>query len=260
MRDRAIVWILSGNRVDDERRVGDGPRHYARMVDERRMPQHSGAWQDAEARLETDDSAIRGWPDDRAIRLCAERDGRKLRRDRRRRSARRSARRMRGVVRILGRPRDEERILRRDGLADDDCARGAQPVHDDSVPLRPPSSEYFCAEFGRHVRGVDDVLDSDGQAMKRPWRYASRPRLVDAFGRRKRGVRIEIGEGAQLRFKSGDAIEKRAHRLDGGEFAPTHAVDQRTRGHVQQSGHSIYALCDEATTRAGARTAAGSTQ
>ena len=50
------------------------------------------------------------------------------------------------------------------------------------------------------------------------------PRLP--FGRRKRRVRIEISEGAELRVKGCDAIEKRSHRLDCREFAPTHAVDQ----------------------------------
>ena len=146
------------------------------------------------------------------------------------------------VMWILGRPRDEERILRGDGLADDDCAGGAQSVHDDGVPLGPASSEMFSAEFGRHVARVDDVLDGDGQAMERSWRYARRSRLVDAFGRCKRGVRIEIGEGAELGVKGCDAIEKRAHRLDRGEFAATHAVDQRTCGLVRNRVVHLCAL------------------
>jgi hypothetical protein len=67
-------------------------------------------------------------------------------------------------------PWDEERILRGDGLADDDCAGGSQPAYDDGVPVRPPSSEDFGAKFGRHVGGIDDVLDRDRQAMERSWR------------------------------------------------------------------------------------------
>ena len=98
------------------------PREHARMIDERRVPQHACARQDAEARLEPDDAAIGSWPNDRAIGLRPERDGNEARRDRRRRSARRAAGRAREIVRIARGPRDEKRILRRDRLADHDRA------------------------------------------------------------------------------------------------------------------------------------------
>ena len=143
---------------------------------------------------------------------------------------------------IARRPWDEERILRRDGLADDDRAGGAQPVHDRRVPSGPASSEEFCAEFGRHVGGVDDVLDGDRQAMERSWRTACRPRLVDAFGPCERGVRIKIGESPELGVKRCDAVEKRAHRRDRGEFASTHAIDQRTGGLIQNRVLHLRAL------------------
>ena len=108
-------------------------------------------------------------------------------------------------------------------------------MHDDGVPVRPPSDEDFGAEFGRHVGGVNDVLDRDGQAVERSWRTARRAGVVHTFGRCKRRVRIEMGEGAKLGVKRCDAIEKRAHCLGRGEFAPTHAVDQRA-GRLVQNG------------------------
>src|SRR5258708_33942733 len=102
---------------------------------------------------------------------------------------------MRGVVGILGRPWDEERILRGDGLADEDCAGGAEPVHDDRVPFGPASSEKISAEFGRHVGGADDVVDGEGETMERSWRTARRPRVVDALRPCESEARSGRGEG-----------------------------------------------------------------
>ena len=61
-----------------------------------------------------------------------------------------------------------------------------QPAHDRRVPLRPPSGEDLAAEFGRHVGGVNDVLDRDGQAVERSKRKARRHRRVSLFGRGQR--------------------------------------------------------------------------
>src|SRR6476660_5146259 len=66
-----------------------------------------------------------------------------------------------------------------DGLADDDRAGGAQPGDNGGVVPGPASSGERRTEFGRIVRGVDDVLDRDRNAVQPTERVALHAALVE---------------------------------------------------------------------------------
>src|SRR5262249_56461649 len=79
------------------------------------------------------------------------------------------------------------------------------------------AGERRGAVFGRHVGGLDDVLDADGHAIDlraRPARPPARARLV---GGRARTLEVEIDEGADLGLEQGDigkaALEEVARRI-----------------------------------------------
>ena len=81
-----------------------------------------------------------------------------------------------------------------DGLADDDGAGGAQPGDDGGVMPWPASGGERGTEFGRIVRGVDDVLDRDRNAVQRAERVAQHTALVEHPRLRKHMLAIEMGE------------------------------------------------------------------
>ena len=51
------------------------------------------------------------------------------------------------------------------------------------------------AELSRIIRGVDDVLDRDGNAVQRPERMAFEAAFVEFARLGKRMVAVEMGEG-----------------------------------------------------------------
>ena len=70
------------------------------------------------------------------------------------------------VAGIAGRAGRRARQLRRHGLAHDDGAGRAQGGDAARVLARAIVLEQRRARFGRHVGGVDHVLDADGNAMQ----------------------------------------------------------------------------------------------
>ena len=92
------------------------------------------------------------------------------RRDRRRRAARRAARRALRVVRIAGLAGMEVGVFGGHGLAHDHGAGRAQPRHRRRIAARRAAGPQRRAELGRHVAGVEDVLDADRHAVQRAGR------------------------------------------------------------------------------------------
>jgi hypothetical protein len=63
------------------------------------------------------------------------------------------------------------------------------------------------AELGRIIRGVDDVLDRDRDAVQRPERMALEAAFVEFARLGKRMVAVEMGEGLDLAVERLDALE-----------------------------------------------------
>ena len=172
----------------------------------------------ADRRLEAEAAAIARRPDGRADHLGAERGAHHAGGDRRRRAAARSAGRAAQVIRVARAARMGGGEFGRHRLAEDDRAGFAQRGHGRGVALRAPAGEERRAVLGRHVDGLDDVLDADRHAVdlrQRIGRRASaRPSRVGGFAR---AVDVEMDEGADLaapasRDRRGSARENRAAR------------------------------------------------
>src|SRR5260370_36456841 len=90
-----------------------------------------------------------------------------------------------------------------DGLPDDDWAGLAQRGAARTIPFGAEAGEQRRAVFGRHVGGLDDVLDADRHAVDlraRPTRAPARGRLVGSCART---LEVEIDEGADLGLERG---------------------------------------------------------
>src|SRR5437762_822853 len=82
------------------------------------------------------------------------------------RAARRAARRVAGVVRVGGRARMAVGEFGSDGLTQEDRAGGARQRHGAGVEARAAAGVDRRAVAGRHVGGVEDVLDAERHALQ----------------------------------------------------------------------------------------------
>ena len=177
----------------------------------------SAAIERADRDLEADAAAIAGGTNGRADHLCAE-----CRADHAGGNAggRAAARSTRGAAQVVGVAR-AARLGRGkfggDGLSDDDRAGLAQRGNARAIAFGAEAGEQRRAVFGRHVGGLDDVLDADRHAVDvraRPARPPARGRLV---GSSARTLEVEIDEGADLGLERGDigkaAFEEVARRV-----------------------------------------------
>ena len=169
---------------------------------------HPGAVDAAEARLDADHAAESRWPDHRAAGLRAQGNRHHAVGHRRGRAARGAARRMRKVVRIARRRRMVEREFRGRGLAEDDAACAAQQSHGRGVGARTMARVDRGVVFGRHVRGVEHVLDAHGHAVQR----TARRRFVERAGLCERCVAGDVHPGFELTVARGDALETGRHQ------------------------------------------------
>ena len=125
---RGVHRVVTRDRLEQQRRVGDGVGERPDLVEARREGDQAEPADRAVGRLDADDAAQRGRLADRAAGVRAERERREVGGDRRRRTAARPAGHPRGVVRVARRA--ERRVLgarpHRElvevGLADDDRA------------------------------------------------------------------------------------------------------------------------------------------
>ena len=191
--------------------VGENPQRVQRIG----HGLHAGPVDAAEARLKADDPAECRRADHRAAGLRAERKRHHVIGDGRRRTARRAPRRMRGIARIASRGRMQVGELRRRRLAENHAARAPQQRHRRRVGARPVAAIDRRAVSGRHVRGVDDVLDSHRYAVQRPLRRLP----VERARLRQRHIRIDMYPGSQLAVARRDAFEACRHQLLGSQPA-----------------------------------------
>src|SRR5262249_14708165 len=105
--------------------------------------------------------------------------------------------------------------LGRHRLADDDRAGGAQLGDDGGVVAGPATGAERRAEFGRVIRGVDDVLDRDRNAVQRAEGVALRAALVERARLRERVLAVEMDERLDLAVEGFNAVEAGADILRG---------------------------------------------
>ena len=113
-----------------------------------------------------------------------------------------------GVVRVLRLvPRVGGGEFGGRGLADDDGAGLAQRVHARRIAARFLALPQRRALAGRHVGGLDDVLDRDRHAVDRRQRLAVAPARGRGVGGLDRAVLVQLDEGADGGIELGDALE-----------------------------------------------------
>ena len=88
-----------------------------------------------------------------------------------------------------------------------DAARLACERDTGGIALRTAAAMNWRAPLGRHVEGVDDILDAEGNTGERSAPAAA----VECTRRRDRLIGIETGPGLDLVFARGDAFKARAH-------------------------------------------------
>ena len=200
--------------------VVERARHQAQRVERMALHLDADAREVAEGRLVADHAAIGGRPDHRAAGLGAEGERHMAVGHRGGRARRRAARRVAGIVRIGGRAGMAVGEFRRHRLAHDHGVGGPAERHAGGVAERHLALEDRRVVAGRHVVGVDDVLDADRHAAQHAF-----PDGVGGLGLGDRQVGIEEGPGLHDGLALGDAIEAVAHQLLGGERACLDAGD-----------------------------------
>ena len=145
-------------------------------------------------RLDRGRAAERGRPDHRSAGLRAQCERDHAAPDGCSRARRRSARRVAMIVRIECRRRVVCRERRGRGLAHDGGAGLLQQHHHRGIRARLVAAIDFRTHLGRHVLGVDDVLDADGNAAQRA--VSLRARIFGAMGKGADG-RLEGVDGGE---------------------------------------------------------------
>ena len=155
----------------------------------------------ADRDLEADAAAVAGRTDGRTDHLRAERGAHHSGRDARRRTAARPAGRAAQVMRVAGAARLAGGKFGGDGLSHDHGAGFAQRGDARGIALGTEACEQWRAVLGRHVGGLDDVLDADRHAVDLGQRPAFAPAGRGPVGGRARAGEVEIDEGADLGFE-----------------------------------------------------------
>ena len=208
-----ILLVEAREYLREQRRIVDRAREHADMIERPRQQQRAAARNETVGRLEADHAAEGGGADHRAVGLRADGARHHQRRHRRGGARGRSARRVIPVVRIAGLARIEVGVFGRHRLAEDHGARRPQPRHRRRIAARRASGPQLRAEFGRHIRGVEDVLDAHGHAMQRPGGLALLAAIVGGLGLPHRVVAVEERPRLDIAIGLVDALEAVADQL-----------------------------------------------
>ena len=177
----------------------------------------SAAIERSDRDLEADAAAVAGGTDCRADHLRAERCAHHSGRDARGRTAARAAGCAAQVMRIMGAAWLAGCEFGGDGLSHDHRTGFAQRGDARGIALGTEACEQWRAVLGRHVGGLDDVLDADRHAVDLGQRPALAPAGRGPVGGRARACEVEIDEGAdpglERREIGETAFEKIARRV-----------------------------------------------
>ena len=240
--------VVAGERVDNQRGIGERAREDADMVELAREQQNARAARSGRARLACRIRRKR-MPDGSPSRWSASRSRAAPCRPRPPRPSRRGA--ARRAFRICGLrvgPGMEIGELGGHRLADDDRAGCAQPRHRRAVAHR-LATEQRRAAFGRVVGGVEDVLDADRNAMQRADRMAVAAALVERARLRQR-ISDRDARKRLLVFDRGNAVEAGAgippRIVASAILRPASIADSVSDCHVQ---HQFRRACGAARAR-----------
>ena len=232
--------------VEQQRQIAHGARHRSvggNLVEEKVA--HGIARYPPETRSEAVDVAEGGRIAQRTHRVGAVRERHQARRQRGRRAAARPAGGLRQIVGIARHAADGIEAVRsqaefgRVGLADQDRAGGPDARGKQFVLVGYMIAEDRRAVRGANARGLDQILDGEGQAVQRPLVgcCVSRSRLrQQIIAWAKRDDRVDGGIDAV------DAVEERRHHLDAGNLAGRYGpregfgVEGRDVGHAGRCG------------------------
>src|SRR6478672_11961487 len=131
------------------------------------------------------------------------------------------------------------------GFAEDDGAGLAERVNARGIAARFLALPHRRAWAGRHVGGLDDVLDGDRHAIDRRQRLAGAPAGGRGVGGLGSAVLVHRDEGADAAVELGDALEAfleiGARRdLAGAEIARQRDITSELAAHGRTAGVSIF--------------------
>ncbi len=109
--------------------------------------------------------------------------------------------------------------LGRDRLAENDGAGPPQGRDTSRIIGRLTPFEHVAAVLGRHVGGVDDVLEADGNAVQRSDALALLVLCVGGPGLLQCPIPVEKRPGLNRRLQRGDAVETGADEVLGQQLA-----------------------------------------
>ncbi len=196
------------------------------------------------AGLVPDDPAKGGRADRRAAGLRAEPDRHLKIGDRCGRAARRAAGGVRRVQRVHGLARVAVGEFGRHRLAEDDPACGAGQRHAGGVGKGPAAAVDRRAVLGRHVVGVDHVLDPHRHALQ----HARAPGPIDGARLRQRVLRVEPHPGLDLAAGL-HAVEAVADQGLGGQGAGFEAGGGVARGQALGAAHLASPIASRRSTQ-----------
>src|SRR5262249_53495439 len=156
-------------------------------------------------------------------------------RNRGRRAAARSAGRASQIMRVARTARLGGCEFRGHRLPNNHCAGFAQRRYARSVALGAPPRKQRRAVLGRHVGGLDDVLDAERHAVDRRSRPALAPPLGGLVGGCTRALKIEMNERTNLRFERSE-IGKAALKEIAGSIG---AIGKPCRGFEVRLWHEL---------------------
>ena len=224
---RGVAGVEPGDYFHAQRDVVEVPGKDADRVERGRQPQDAGTRHQAEAGLETVDTAECRRSDRRTVCLRADRERHHAGRDGRGRAARGAAGRAREVMGVACLAWRQGSEFGRDRRARDERAAATKHRDDRRVPVGTPSGMQHRAVLGGQVDGVDDVLDADRHAVERAEAASAAPfvicppRLVECMfaidecpGTHVALARFDLGEtGVHQVFRAQLAIPDGLRRL-----------------------------------------------
>ncbi len=240
----AVAAVVSGDHLQEQRRVGDRVRERADLVERAGEGDQAVTRNPAVRRLQADDAAEPGRLADRAAGVGAEGEGHLAGRDGRRRAAAgaagdsievpRVARHLEGTV-LGGRAHGELVHVR---LADQHRVRAAQAPDDVRVVWRHKSCKDLAAASGAPAAGAKDVFEGDRHARQRAERFAPAAAGVDLPRLRQRALHVDRKERLHERVAAADGVEEPGGEVFRGELVGGERAEEvGSRSVGERGGH-----------------------
>jgi hypothetical protein len=245
MERAGIGGVVTGDGLQDGRRVPHRARHRPHVIERPVHGEHPTPAHEAVGRLVAHDAAHRGRPANGPARIGAERAGAEARGHRHpgarggaRGNARHVPRVTAGGEAPLARGTAEGPLVHRE-LAEHHRARRVKPLGDERVAHGHVIGEHFGAACHAYAGHRDEVLERQGHALERAAPAPARLFRVGGAGARQRRVPHHRDVGLEHAVVPGDALEVGLGRFDRGDpprgeglaHAPEIEIAEGARGH-----------------------------